>query len=174
MIVNEALDVGVSGAKRSSFRSVNLKEAVLRIIDDNPSGPETRWRELFWEFVRDKEDYLEALTAYVCDLLIRQILDDRFKHSRPNDTKKKTREKEEQAATEAKTKLRERIVREAQIMLLDLMMPNGKTLANCTGADCGRFEGWYAKLKAKVPARKKVGDVLSEGEVRKVWLSDQQ
>ena len=70
-------------------------------------------------------------------------------------------------------KLRDRIEREAQIILFDLIMPNGKKLPQCTGAECRTFGGWFTKLADKVPAKKKVGNVLSEGEVRKLYLAAQ-
>jgi hypothetical protein len=54
--------------------------------------------------------------------------------------------------------------------LLDLIAPNGKRVAQCTGADCRKIGGWYGKLADKVPARKTVGAVLSEAQVRKLWM----
>jgi hypothetical protein len=54
--------------------------------------------------------------------------------------------------------------------LLDLIAPNGKPLAQCTGADCRRIGGWYGRLAAKVPPRKTVGAVLSEAQLRKLWM----
>ena len=59
-------------------------------------------------------------------------------------------------------------VREAAVKLLDLSMPNGKPLRDCTGSDCKKFGGWLGKIAAKVGARQKVGSVLSEAQVRKL------
>jgi ABC-type branched-subunit amino acid transport system substrate-binding protein len=56
-----------------------------------------------------------------------------------------------------------------QVVLLDMTAPNGKKLRDLTGRECGQIGGWFGKLAAKVKATQKVGSVLSEGEVRKLW-----
>jgi hypothetical protein len=51
--------------------------------------------------------------------------------------------------------------------LLDVIMPNGKKLANCTGADCIRFGGWLINVGEVVGVTKVVGEILSEKELIK-------
>lgn len=55
-------------------------------------------------------------------------------------------------------------VREA--VLLDLVMPNEKRLRDCTGAECAKFGGFYAKIARKVGKTKIVGEVLNEVQIR--------
>jgi hypothetical protein len=53
--------------------------------------------------------------------------------------------------------------------LLDLVMPNGKTLAGSTGAECRKTGGWFMAIAQKVGPRQHVGDILDEAEVRAIY-----
>jgi len=59
-----------------------------------------------------------------------------------------------------------------QRQLLDTIMPNGKPLRDCTGADCTRFGKtdiqrgqWLLRLGDEVGPRQRVGEALSEKQV---------
>jgi hypothetical protein len=49
--------------------------------------------------------------------------------------------------------------------LLDILTPNGKALRDCTGADCIKFGGLYARIGKKVGDRRVVGKVLSAADL---------
>jgi len=51
---------------------------------------------------------------------------------------------------------------------LSLVMPNNKTLANCTGAECMQFGGWFSKVGERVGAKRLVGDVLTNKDLLKI------
>lgn len=164
------INTGTYGAKRASWRDFNPRNVLQHIIDENPDGPESRWRDLFWQYCQDHpDDCMQAVAQYFCDNAIRYILDGR------NDQRRQAASADTEAVAATKTRMKSRVrdhvVREAQILLLDLTMPNGKKLAQCTGKECQDFGSWYAVLATKVGPKKKVGDVLSEGEVRKAWLA---
>ena len=68
------------------------------------------------------------------------------------------------AVNAAKARLRAR--------LLDLVMPNGKPLRDCTGKDCERFGKadeqrgrWLRRIATEVGPRRRVGVVLSERQL---------
>ena len=50
-----------------------------------------------------------------------------------------------------------------------MIMPNGKPLRECTGKDCAKAGGWLSKLAKKVKPNQKVGDVLSEAQVKRLF-----
>lgn len=56
-----------------------------------------------------------------------------------------------------KTKIKGRILR--------LMMPNGKRLEDCTGAECVEFGGWYTAIGEYVGPYNLVGKVMKERDV---------
>ena len=69
----------------------------------------------------------------------------------------------------AKAKQREAIERiKAQIVMLDLTMPNGKAMRDCTGAEMAKFGNRYQKIAERVGKAKLVGAVLDEDAVRKI------
>lgn len=54
----------------------------------------------------------------------------------------------------------------AQVVLLALIMPNGKAMKDCSGAEMARFGNRYQKIAARVGKNKTVGAVLSEDQVK--------
>lgn len=56
----------------------------------------------------------------------------------------------------------------AQIVILKLVMPNGKPMGECTGAEMAKFGNRYQRVAEKVGKTKIVGDVLSEEQVREI------
>ena len=55
---------GVLGAKRATWRSVNPRELLQRIIAENPGDSEEQWRRQFWASVETNEEYLQAICSY--------------------------------------------------------------------------------------------------------------
>ena len=74
-----------------------------------------------------------------------------------------------------KAKVRAKIVEKAQMILLDMKLPNGKALRDCTGADCAKLGPamgeWLSNISGEVKPRQKVGDVLSEERVRELFVN---
>lgn len=54
----------------------------------------------------------------------------------------------------------------AQIVMLDLTMPNGKAMKDCTGAEMAKFGNRFQKIAERVGKAKTVGSVLSEEQVK--------
>jgi hypothetical protein len=108
-----------------------------------------------------------ATTAYRTAII-------RYKKPEPEDAVKERRAKQakaKEAREVAAVKLREKrdrgILKKAKALLLDMLMPNGKTLRDCSGADLRTFNDWTAKLASMVRPDQIVGDVLSDKEVRR-------
>jgi len=157
-----AIDFGTTGAKRATWRRANPRELLARIITENREKSAQAWRDLFWHEIGEDGQMLRAIAEYWLDHNLRSLTDDNRDRDR---TARRT------AIQDAKTQVMERIGEQAKIVLLDLVMPNGKTLADCTGADCRRFGGVFSQIAQKVPARQLVGAVLSETQVRRLWQS---
>jgi hypothetical protein len=170
---------GVLGAKRASQRKVNPRSLARRILDANtaaesPTKAEiARCRSLFWEAVEDDNEQLHAIVEYFLDNTLRSLLDEKAKPdpARLAEVKAKAAAATKTATEKVEIKVRDHIERKAQLILLDLVAPNGKRLGDCTGGDCKRFGGWYGALARAVPPGSKVGKVMSEQEVRKAWLA---
>lgn len=174
--LNHEQGSGILGAKRSKWRTTNFWELYRRVSNDNPKADRATIDELFWEEVEDEKDYLRAIVQYAADNAFRSLNDKRDKQTRapdePEARRRSAKEKKAQTAkavSGVKDKLKQRVVDEARILLLKLEMPNGKTLGQCTGAECGQFKGWFAQLEKVVPARKRVADQFSEDQLWALW-----
>ena len=66
----------------------------------------------------------------------------------------------------------DKVIRE--IVLLKLPMPNGKEMAQCTGAEMVGFGGAYVKIGKEVGAKRLVGAVLDEEDVRRLITKHQK
>lgn len=68
----------------------------------------------------------------------------------------------------------EQVVSAKSIMgarFLELVMPNGKALRDCTGEQCTKFGGFYARIGKKVGATQLVGRVLTADDVADIFRS---
>lgn len=86
----------------------------------------------------------------------------------PKTPKEKAKAKAKQNAKVEKIK---KIIRaKAQKMvLMDLVMANGKPLRDCTGRECSKFGGWLNKVAGKIGANGVVGKNLSESDLQKMF-----
>jgi len=70
---------------------------------------------------------------------------------------------------EARVQQRETVERiKAQIVMLDLTMPNGKAMRACTGQEMATFGNRFQKIADRVGKTKVVGKVLNEDQVREI------
>jgi len=71
----------------------------------------------------------------------------------------------EEAEAAAEAAIKEKIV---EVFLLDMVI-DGKKLRDMTGTECKRKGGWLTAIGQKVKARQKVGQVLSEAELKGLY-----
>lgn len=57
------------------------------------------------------------------------------------------------------------VKRVANVILLDLVLPNGKKLRDCTGRECKKAGGWLIQVGERVGDRGIVGAKLDEAEL---------
>lgn len=160
------LDTGIYGAKVQSWRRANPRDLLKRVIEENAGATEAEILAAFRQRVKepDNEDHLDSVIEYWHTNNYRSLINPIARQEQRARAQAATRE----AVEVVKEKVRTRIQEEARLMLLDLVMPNGKQLRACTGKECGKFGGWLARVGQKVGPRK-VGDVLSEAQVRKLF-----
>lgn len=155
------LNLGVSGAKRTSYKGHNLRDLCLRVQADNADCDDMdQLRDLLIIAVMKEKGYIATAVEYACTRTVANS----FKESA--EAKEAKIKAKAQKAEASEAKIKEHIIKEAQIILLDLTMPNGKALRDCTGADCSKFGGWFSAIAEKVGSKQRVGNVLSEQQVR--------
>jgi len=159
---------GITGAKTVSWEHYNPRDLVLRLIREYPNADDkTLARHMRDAVLGDEPEYLLPCLLYVVRLTRRAV-----EEQRPKKTREERTAQKRQHAAQIRSRVTERVREQAEKMLLDLEMPNGKRLRDCTGNDCARFGGWYKRLADKVGPRKLIGDVLSEQDVRKLYKAN--
>jgi hypothetical protein len=162
------VDLGITGAKRQSWRKANPREILRRLVEDNPHAG---MDELFAKFrkvlAKADEEMQETVDRYYFDNNVRSlqgIVD-------PNAGARKAASRER--AAELRKKVEENITtaidQRAKRLLLDAIMPNEKPLRDCTGQDCNQMGGWLAGIGAKLKANQKVGDKFNEDQIQSHW-----
>lgn len=138
----------------------NPRDLVIETIEAMPDAGRKDRFEQFWLSLADAgEDYGRAVAWYF------------FVNMHDYLTTNRSLRDPVQRAT-ARAKQTERVEKiKAQIVMLDLAMPNGKRLGDCTGAELLRLNSRFKKLADRVGKAKTVRSVLSEAQVKTIMGS---
>lgn len=158
------IDEGTYGAKRVSWDD-NYRRLLRQIIATDPDAKD--WFEEFRRQCRDDEDMDHSVYKYAYANAMLAL--GRVEKSGPTVTPagKASRAATAREVAAVTTKVRVEL-------LLNLIMANGKRLGDCTGAECRKFSGWYARIAKIVPPRKLVSQVLDEARVTELWKQSQK
>lgn len=166
------LDVGERGAKRQSWHRANPRDLLKRIIEANPGAAEAQLQKLFLRTLKDEEDeYFETIVDYWFGNNYRSLVHP-VGHP-PSRSKPAHAAALKETSAIVKEAVIGHVNRKATLLLLDLVLPTGKKLRNSTGADIAdlatKIGGWFVLIAEKVNPGQKVGDVLSEEQVRALY-----
>lgn len=151
MLRDDTVDIGTTGAKVASWEHDNPRNLVLLLRQQYPDADEQVLAQHLRDRVLDDDsEYLLPILRYFVRVTLRAL------EPRPH-TRKSTREEVEQTK------------RKIESRLLDFIMPNGKTLANSSGAECAHAGGWLAAIAKHVKPDQIVGDVLDEAALRRMF-----
>lgn len=151
----EASRVGLSGASKIGR---SPRPLVLKVIEENPGVSKEEAFELFRTALKQGRDpeYQRAMEFYFF-LHMWDYAVGPSTRSRPDPIQR----------VEMKERQNEEVERvKAQIVMLDLTMPNGKPMKECTGAEMAKFGNRFQKIAERVGKNKTVGSVLSEDQVK--------
>ena len=134
------------------------------IVTANPQATDRLLLEKFVACLREDDDYFLAAAEYAFDNALRAL---RREQAEPTVMQKAKQAKHKAGVAAAHAKRVARI--KSNIVLLSMMMPNGKKLRDCSGEECSHFGGWYRRIASDIGPTKLVGDVLSEQQVRALY-----
>jgi len=142
---------------------------LTKLASANPKLSDKQLRQLFWAEIRDDDDLLEAITSewFVTarSAARSRVVSPVVRERRKVETK--------QLKDKTKAALVAGVRKVARIMLLDMVMPNGKKLAELTGTECAalgpQMNGFLTKVAARVKPNQKVGAVMSEDALWKLF-----
>lgn len=161
------LEVGTLAATRQTWKRNTVRELVAEVIEEHPKGNERQWRKAFRDAVQNDDEYFTAVCDYAFDAAM--VARQRQSERQPPSAQQKAEAAQQRANEAAEHAKLVGSIRE-QIILLNLEMPNGKRMRNCTGDEMARFGAGYTKIARKVGKTKRVGEVLNEAEVRKLMM----
>jgi hypothetical protein len=144
------VDLSVTAAKRQTWEKNNARAVVKEVMDEMPDADsEAR----FHVFYARAHQFDTEIYRYFHDNAERAL---RVRKGESVD----------------RTKAREQAAKDLKLFLLDLMLPNGKMLRDCTFSEAGRAGGWYTRLSKCGQPGEIIGATMTEKEVRAVWKSD--
>lgn len=164
----EGMDLGSTGAKRQTWRNPSPREILRRLLEEYPNETEESTKSRMEDIILADKKLMSVVIEYWFTNNYRSLT-----RPRPAPPSLEDQQDKKRARERAKDQIKDRIKQEAKVMLLCLMLPHGKTLANSTGAECSSLAAtigpWLSKIAAEVGDDKLVGEVLTEDRVRQLF-----
>lgn len=160
---NNDTDVGTS--KRPPKKS-DPDAVLIEVIKENPKAPQRKHVDIFIGRIQEEEyedEHREVLRLW-CSLDYNKC----YRMANPPS------EAERQAATEKRRAERERLQAEIdakameRLLLMEIKMPNGKLLRDCTFGECRTIGGQFLELSDRGEPNEIVGQKLTEEQVREI------
>ncbi len=146
---------GASALAKSA--SDNPREMLIKLIEQHKDSTKEDLFKLFRSHLDDEPGYQRAVDWYFFINMYEYATTSRNRNKDPVE-RAEARQRQEQLVESIK----------AQIVLLDLTMPNGKSMRDCTGAEMAKFGNRYQRIAEKVGKAKTVGSVLNEDQVKAI------
>ncbi len=159
------IDHGTYGVKRQSMRKGNPRNFIAKLLERTPRISDEDLREKVKSAVLKNEDYLDAVVEYWVAGERRNLMRGRPRQATQPQAREEMAAKVAEYRAQVEKIAKPRIV---QFALLQMEMPNGKTLAECTFKEVAGFGAKFTALAKGGKPGEKVGK-LSEPEVRKLF-----
>jgi hypothetical protein len=154
----QTIRTGAAATRRSAKK--NPMQVLVDLVEGDPSADPNRLFKVWWPIIQSDDDYLEAVARHAFTNFLTSLDRDR----RASATRRKTKRMAQQHR-DAVSALTSKI---KNLILLDLQLPNGKKLRNCTFAECSAAGGWFKLLATRGRPSEVVGEVLTEDDLRKL------
>lgn len=154
--------VGIYGAKVQSWRAANPRDLLKRLIDENPGSDRAGLLSLLRGQLKgdDAQDYLDSIIEYWFSNNYHSLVGPAA--LTPETVRRESAKLDERVKQAIKTAA-------VRMVLMDLVLPNGKELRDCNAKDCKKAGGWLAKVASKLKPGQLVGQALSEKELRSLY-----
>lgn len=171
---------GTYGAKRQSFNKANPRDILIKIVNENPNISEDEALQELWNQIHNKPTILRTVVEYWFANNWRSI---DITHSRNIVPRTASAPRANVQRTDTDIKLptnkqitsfvQQKIKLKATAILMQMILPNGKSLGETTGAELKEIApaigNWLCALTIKVPEDKKVSEVLTEEELKSLY-----
>jgi hypothetical protein len=159
----DGLNAVRQGAKQQSYSDDNPRPLLLHLMEQHPDASNKEFFNLFSEVLNahpQRDGFLQTIiNNWVCNTL--------------TSIRRHTRSSKSNNGKAARAKVAQRTT---QILVLNLVMPNGKRLGDCTGTECLRMGvessllgKRLTKIGKRVPPRQQVSKVLDNAQAAAIW-----
>jgi hypothetical protein len=164
------INPGVRGHTRSTWRDEShLRGLLLNLLRNHPEEERSELEKLYLAKAKGGNFRARPANEALIDEALLRVFDNDFGRlqtpARPQRRKAVPLSDEDIAAAEQ---------RFAKIILLDMVMPNGKKMRDCTGGEMTQFGGWYIKVGERVGIDGIVGNELNEKQVARIFAADRR
>lgn len=160
------------GAKLQSYHKENPRDVLLRLHRDHPASSAGALTKLFFKEIEDDPDrdgYINTIVEYWARNTLTSITS---QNGKTRGVQHVVRNAKSSTVADAVAQAKQRVVQR----LLTLVMPNGKLLGECTGAECLRMGSEQTllgkrliKIGHKVGTRQRVENALDEDDLKAIW-----
>ena len=157
MSLQEGIDRGHIGSKRSSWAKLHYRDLALKVCQEHSESSVEDLAQFFLDELRNHPEFLDSIAIYVMANVKASLTPPR---SKPRSDLSLEQEVIKSVAQKAK-----------EMILMELQMPSGKTLGESTGAECLKTGGWLNAVGKKVGKTGIVGKKLKEAELKKIFLA---
>lgn len=157
-MLNEMPRTGAAAVRR--FAAKNPVKILKDMRDADATADDKRLFKAWRKRCQVDDDLDEAIYLHAFANMLSTIEQPRQPRKRRPPTKSQIAA--ERRAVEVLTR------RMGTVKLMDLMMPNGKKLRDCTLAECGTFGSWFRMIATKGKPSDIVGKVLTEADLQKI------
>lgn len=168
----EQTNTGIRGAKVQSWNAANPRDLLKTVIDENPGSDRHAIFSLFRARLVEHDDgglLMQTIVEYWLANNFYALVGDHTKRRNARGP----REEISRHAAAIGARVKEKIREEAQVLLLEMVLPNGKPLGDCTGLECRemapRIGRWLGEVGRRVRGKKIVRVVLTEREIRELY-----
>ncbi len=140
---------------------LNPTEVLVRLIDENPGVARDVIEKLFIAEIEDDKDYRTPVIKY--------FFINAWSGLHPVHSKKvSSRARAAQQAADSRAVAEKVQQLKKAVIISELLMPNNKKVADCTGIEMMKFGKWHAAV-GKIVKRRVVGKVLNEEQLYDLW-----
>jgi hypothetical protein len=173
--------IGRTGAKRQTGSSANPRARLVKLISENQSSSEAEIYNLCWDEFKSNDSYTErpghfyrtVFEYWFANNYRAILLDTPQRREMRASARESSVQLQTKIAESVSTGIQRMVNTKVKVALLDMMLPNGKQLKNCTGAECNSLSSevgsFLSAVGKAVGAKKLVGKVLSEDQLRELY-----
>lgn len=154
----------------------SMHQSIKDVLLSNPEISEAEAKEFLWSSMKDNKDIFRLLFDNWFNVnwrryepQVKEVVTKKGKKRIVGRSVTIVRliPKQHQQSKEKRKIIAQKIIQNAApTILMNLPMPNGKPLKDCTGNECSKFGGWFGLIAKAIKPKEIVGKHLTETDLQ--------